>query len=55
MRVLFLFFCEESFYEEGQEIGEGIKCTVPSDVFVSEFDAIMHIGIGFAFNQCICI
>ena len=45
----FLFF-KKAFQQECEEIGEGIELAVPTDIFVTEFDTILHIPINHIFG-----
>ena len=46
-------FLQKAFQQEGEEIGEGVKLTVPADVLVAELDTIFHIGIGIPLDEIV--
>ena len=43
---LILPFLQETFQQEGEEIGESIELAVPTNVLVAKFDAVFYIWIG---------
>jgi len=45
--------CQETFQQKSKEIRESVKTTIPPYVFITELDAVMHIGIRIPFDQVI--
>ena len=39
------FSSHKSFEQEGEEVGEGVKLTIETDVLIAELDAVSDIGI----------
>jgi hypothetical protein len=36
---------KETFQHECQEIGEGVELSVPTNVLISELDAVAYVGV----------
>ena len=39
------FSSHKSFEQEGEEVGEGVKLAIETDVLIAEFDAVFDVGI----------
>ena len=39
------FSSHKSFEQEGEEVGEGVKLAIETDVLIAELDAVSDIGI----------
>ncbi len=39
------FSSHKSFEQEGEEVGEGVKLTIETDVLIAELDAVSDVGI----------
>ena len=48
-----LSFFQEAFQKEGKEIGECVELAVPTNVLITELDAVFHIWIGFPLDEIV--
>lgn len=45
------FPSHKSFEQEGEEVGEGVKLAIETDVLIAELDAVSDVGI-FTILRC---